>query len=286
MTILNADEHNADQIAYWNGPAGERWRTRQQEQDALLEPVAHLLLERAIPAPGEAVIDVGCGCGFTTIELARRVRPGGRVLGIDISEPMLARARERAPPGLPVDFVAADATVHPFDPAAADLLFSRFGVMFFADPQISFARMRQGLRRGARVVFACWREPRRNPWLMLPFEEACRHVPRPAPPGRDEPGPFAFADEQRVRKILEGSGFGDTELEPVELALDIAGGRGLDAAVDNALSIGPASRALEGQPPALQRAAGQSIRAALAAHQVGNSVPLPGSIWIVTAKNP
>lgn len=283
MTLLTTDDRNADQVAYWNGPAGERWRARQQDQDTLLTPISDLLLLRAAPRAGERVLDVGCGCGFTTIELARRVVPGGRVLGVDVSGLMLERARERAPAKLPVEFIEADATAYGFEPAAADLLFSRFGVMFFAEPQKSFANMRRGLRRRARLAFACWREPKKNPWMMLALEEACRHVPRPPAVGPEEPGPFAFADERRVRGILDGAGFASINLEAVDVSLDIGIGRGLDAAVETVTGMGPASRALEGQPPDLQAAAAQSIRSALARYQVGNTVALPGAIWIVSA---
>jgi SAM-dependent methyltransferase len=286
MTLPATDDRNADQVAYWNGPGGERWRERQQDQDTLLAPVTDVLLQRAAPAADEVVIDVGCGCGATSLEMARRVMPGGRVLGIDISAPMLQRARERAPAGLPVEFIMADATTYPFEPGAADLLASRFGVMFFAQPQKSFANMRRGLRPGARLAFACWREPQRNPWLMLPLEETCRHVPRPPAAAPEEPGPFAFADERRVRGILQGAGFGEIRLESVELSLDIGIGRGLEAAVETALGIGPASRALDGQPPELRAAAAASIRAALQPYQVGSAVALPGAIWIVTATSP
>lgn len=286
MTLLAVDERNADQIAYWNGANGERWRARQQDQDTLLAPVMDLLLQAAAPAPGEGVIDVGCGCGTTSMELARRVMPRGRVLGIDISAPMLQWARERAPAGLPLELILADATAYGFEPGAADLLFSRFGVMFFAEPLKSFANMRRGLRRGARLTFACWREPKSNPWLMLPFEETCRHVPRPAAPAAGEPGPFAFADAQRVRDILDGAGLRDIRLQAVELSLDIALGRGLDAAVETVMGIGPTSRALEGQPPELRAAAAESIRAALGPYQAGGAVTLAGSIWVVSAANP
>jgi SAM-dependent methyltransferase len=285
MSLLAFDEHNADQVAYWNGPVGERWRARQENQDILLAPIANLLLQRAAPAAGEVVLDIGCGCGYTSMELARRVVPAGRVRGVDISAPMLERARERAAGDLPIDFIEADASAYAFEPGAADLLFSRFGVMFFAQPQHSFANMRRGLRRGGRLAFACWREPQRNPWLMLPLEAACRHVPRPPASGPEEPGPFAFADERRVRAILAGAGFSDVGLEACELALDIGLGRGLEAAVEAATAIGPTSRALEGQPEHLRTAAIDSVRAALARYQVGKSVALSGAIWIVTAAN-
>ena len=286
MTLVSADDRNADQAAYWNGPAGQRWVRRQAEQDALLAPVAELLLERAAPRAGEFVLDIGCGWGGTAIALARRVTPRGRVLGVDVSEQMLARARELAPPGLPIEFRLGDATVYPFEPGKADLLFSRFGVMFFADPARSFSNMRMGLRAGARVVFACWREPRENPWLMLSLEAAYRHVPRLPEVGPEDPGAFSFAAESRVRDILDRAGFVGVQLEPVGLTLDVAIGGGLSAAVATAVGIGPASRALDGQPEALQAAAIQSIRAALGRHLAGNRVPLAGAIWIVTATNP
>ena len=286
MTLASADSRNADQIAYWNGPAGQRWVRRQEEQDALLAPVAGILLERAAARVGESVLDIGCGWGGTAVALAKRVAPGGRVLGVDVSELMLARARELAPQGLPVEFVLGDATVYPFEPGKADLLFSRFGVMFFADPARSFVNMRGALRRGARVAFACWREPRANPWLMLPLQAAYRHVPRLPETGPEDPGAFSFAAESRVRDILGRAGFGAVQLEPVALTLDIAIDGGLEAAVATASGIGPTSRALEGQPEALQAAALQSIRAALESYQVGNRVALPGAIWIVTATNP
>ena len=283
MPPASDDHRNADQIAYWNGPAGQRWVRRQEEQDALLAPVAEVLLERAAPRAGEVVLDIGCGWGGVAIALARRVAPGGRVLGVDVSELMLARARELAPPGLPIEFVLGDATVYPFEPGKADLLVSRFGVMFFADPVRSFANMRNALRRGARVAFACWREPRENPWLMLPLQEAYRHVPRLPETGPEDPGAFSFAAESRVRDVLERAGFASVQLEPVGLTLDIAVAGGLDAAVATATGIGPTSRALEGQPEASQAAAIQSIRAALQRHLTGNRVPLAGAIWIVTA---
>jgi ubiquinone/menaquinone biosynthesis C-methylase UbiE len=283
---LPADQRNDEEIAYWNGPAGQRWLKRQPSQDALLAPIGKLLLDRAGPSAGEVALDIGCGCGTTTFTLARRVAPTGHVLGIDVSAPMLERARQLAPKGLPVEFVLADATVHPFEPDGAHLLCSRFGVMFFADPARSFANMRRGLRAGARVAFSCWRQPRENPWVMLPLHEAYRHVPRLPEVGPEDPGPFSFANEHRVRAILERAGFAAVRLEAIDLRLDLANGSGLDAAVDTALGIGPASRALDGQPPELQRAAAESIRSALARHQEGDSVLLPAAVWIVTAVNP
>jgi SAM-dependent methyltransferase len=284
MDRAQSHEENADQVAYWNGPAGQRWADRQAAQDVLLKPVADLVVDRAGLTPGERVIDVGCGSGATAIAFARKVAPSGHVLGVDVSGPMLEWARQAAPKDLPIEFVQADATVYPFEPGSFDVLASRFGVMFFADPVLSFANMRKALRPSGRLAFACWREPRENPFFMAPLSAAYKHVPKLPQQGPDDPGPFAFASEERVRRILADSGFTGVELEACPLLLDAAIGRGLDGAVQGALEIGPVSRALEGQPEQARAAVAASIREALTPFARGDAVLLPASVWIVTAQ--
>ena len=284
MPIELAHPGNADQIAYWNGPGGRRWIPRQDMQDAVFTPITEALFARAGLMPGERAIDVGCGCGATTLEIARRVGPAGGAIGVDVSAPMLERARERALPG--AEFLLADAMTHPFASGAADLVLSRFGVMFFADPALAFANLRNGLKPGGRLVFACWREPKLNAWQMVPLKAACRHVPRLPVTGPEDPGPFAFADPARVQRILAAAGFAEIVLTPVDLDLDLAAGEGFEAGLTTAQEIGAASRALEGQPEALRAAAAEEIRAALAPYQRGQSLPLGAAIWIVEAINP
>ncbi len=196
---------------------------------------------------------------------------------------MLARARERAAKSLPARFVLADATVYDFEPEWADLAVSRFGVMFFADPARSFANLRKGIKPSARLVFACWREAKQNPWMMIPLREAKKHAPPLPETNSDDPGPFAFADEARVRRVLSAAGFADIVVTPQDLDLDIAIGRGLEAGVAGALGIGPTSRILDGQPEAIRAAAAADIRKALADRAQGDSVPLGAAIWMVTA---
>jgi SAM-dependent methyltransferase len=284
MELPSGHEQNADQIAYWNGPSGQRWADRHAAQENLLGPIADILIASAGPKSGERVLDVGCGSGATTVAFARAVAPNGFALGLDVSEPMLSQARAMAPKDLPLDFVLADATVHPFEPAGFDLLTSRFGVMFFADPVASFTNLRRALKPTGRLAFACWREPRENPWMMVPLTAVYKHVPKMPPVGPEEPGPFAFASEERVMRILQGAGFASLAMQPHNVAMDIAIGGGLDAAVDGSLQIGPASRALQGHPPETSAAAKASIREALTPFVKGQSVALPGAIWIVTAK--
>jgi SAM-dependent methyltransferase len=284
MQQPSGHEQNADQIGYWNGPSGQRWADRHAAQESLLGPIADVLIARARPKPGERVLDVGCGSGATTFAFAKAVAPDGSALGLDVSEPMLSQARAFAPKGLPLDFVLADATVHPFEPASFDLLASRFGVMFFADPIASFTNLRRALKSSGRLAFACWRQPKENPWMMAPLMVVYKHVPKMPPVGPDEPGPFAFSSEERVTRILKGAGFVDVAMEPHNLAMDVAIGGGLDAAVEGSLQIGPASRALQGHPPETYAAAKASIREMLAPFLKGQSVALQGAIWIVTAK--
>ena len=277
-------ESHRDQIAYWNGTGGMHWVEEQARTDVVLAPVLEALLARAGVAPGEAVLDIGCGCGASTAELAMRVGPAGRVLGLDVSEPMLARARERSRGLANVEYLCRDAAAHEFPAPFADLMVSRFGVMFFGDPLSAFANLRRALKPTGRIVFACWRPIDENPWMRVPLQAAYAHVPRLPPAAPEDPGPFSFADPERVSRILTAAGFTAPRLTPVDLTVDIAAGRGLEDAVHQALSIGATSRALQDQPASLRALVAGAIRAALAPHVSGSSVPLGAAIWLVECR--
>jgi SAM-dependent methyltransferase len=286
---MSVDVHpeNADQHAYWNGQAGSHWTDRQEVQDRVLGPITELLFQAADIQSGQRVIDVGCGCGDTTLEAAEKAGPAGAALGVDISRAMLGRARERAAgSGLKADFQLVDATVHDFGAIGADWLISRFGVMFFADPARTFSNLRRGLKPDGRVAFVCWREPKKNPWMLLPFNAMRGRVPPPPERGPEDPGPFSFADPQRIRRILEAAGFVDVGIEARSLDLDTAVGQGIEMALRTALEIGPVARALDGQPEDIYSAAEGDIRRALQPYIRGESVELGASVWIVTARNP
>jgi len=276
----------AREIAYWNGIGGQSWVSRQAIWDVVLAPVADAVIQAAAPQSGETVIDVGCGCGATTILLADRVGQGGRVLGLDVSAPMLALAKTRISPKQPIEFVLADASHHDLHTLRADLLFSRFGVMFFADPTAAFTNLRAGLRQGGRLAFSCFRPASENPWMMVPLKAAYQHVPPLPKPAPDDPGPFSFSDPARVEDILAKAGFAEIALTPFDLDFDLAAGQGLDAAVASVLEIGATSRAVQGQPSEIRDAVAASVSEVLAGYQKGDSVLLPAATWLVTARNP
>ena len=277
---------NAEQIAEWNGTTGETWAQRQREIDAIIAPFGEEALRVAAPRAGEHVIDVGCGCGDTSLALARLVGEKGAVLGVDVSRPMLevARALGAQAAQRNLAFREADASVSDL-PADTNLLFSRFGVMFFSRPTPAFRHMRESVRSGGRCVFVCWRPPRDNPWTMAPLS-AARTAMGVTPPAPDPnaPGPFAFADDARLRGILEDAGFGPVDIQRFDAPLTL-GASPRDAA-ERALSFGPASRFLrevgnEHRPTLLD-----GIERALAPLAAPDGhVILAGSTWIVSAMN-
>jgi len=280
--VKTANELHRDQVAYWNGVGGGHWVDEQATTDRMLQPVLDALLAKAAAKPGETVLDIGCGNGLSSIELAKQVAPNGRVVGLDVSGPMVAVARKRAAGIKNLEFIAADAVTHPLTPFA-DLLISRFGVMFFGDPVAAFSNLRKAMKPTGRLVFACWRKFDENPWMQIPLRAAYAHVPRLPQVGPEEPGPFSFADKERVTRILTGAGFKTPRFTPVDLSFDIGGGAGLEGAVHQATKIGATSRALQDQPEATVAAALEAIRAALSPHVKGSAVVLPGAIWLVEA---
>lgn len=277
---------NEDQVAYWNSSAGQKWLAAQEHTDAMLEPVSRALLKAAAPAPCEVVVDIGCGCGATTVELANATGPKGRVLAIDVSEPMLGRARERLASHPQVELILADAAAYPFQPFA-DLAISRFGVMFFADPTAAFANIRHALKPGSRLVLACWRKLEENAWMQVPLHAAYNAgVPRMERPGAEEPGPFSFADPDRVTRILSGAGFVPPRFSKLDLELDVSAGGGLQAALQQSLTIGATSRALQDQPDDLRQTAAEAVRDALRPYSRGDTVSMPAAIWLVETTRP
>lgn len=251
--------------------------------DRQLDPLGRLAIAALAPKPGERILDVGCGSGQTSMQLAKAVAPGGRVLAIDISAPLLDVARRRAADVPEITFANGDAQVFPFEPSSFDALYSRFGVMFFSDPAAAFANLRRALAPAGRLAFVCWRPASENPVFTLPMAAALPHLPRPPEPSDPEaPGPFAFSRQERVREILDASGFVEVAITRHDLPI---GGNALDAAVSLAFRMGPLGRILIADPTLRERVAAP-VRAALAAHDGPDGVTLDARVWIVTARAP
>ena len=274
---------NADEIARWNETSGGTWAELSDLLDRQLADVGRRAMDALDPRPGERLIDVGCGCGRTTLELAGRVGPTGHVLGLDISQPMLAVARSRAAAtGVKqVELLEADAQIQALPEGAFAGIFSRFGVMFFEDPPAAFRNLRRALVHGGRLAFVCWRTPAENPVMTRPLDAAAHLFPPlpPAVPGA--PGPFAFADAGRVRNVLEKAGFSDIAITPHDSEM---GGNSLDDALTLGLRVGPVPGLLRSHPDVLPQVR-ESIRGALAGHVRDGAVWQTSAVWIVTAKS-
>jgi SAM-dependent methyltransferase len=274
---------NAAQIEYWNTTAGETWAQFQEPLDRQIEPLGLAAMDVLGPGEGEHIIDIGCGCGQTSLALAARVRPTGSVVGIDISEPMLGVAlrRPRSAPDLQVAFRKLDAQTGDLGHGRFDAAFSRFGVMFFSDPAAAFANIRASLKPGGRLAFVCWRPLDENPWMQAPLQAALPFLPPVAPPDPTAPGPFAFADPSRVRSILADAGFGSVTINPFDAGI---GGGDVEQTSKLALGVGPLGRALREHPELTDNIA-VAVRNLLSKYVTPSGVLMPAAVWIVLARN-
>ncbi len=276
---------NSEQIDIWNGDIGQRWTEEQALLDAMLAPLGLAGQDRAGIAPGERVLDIGCGCGDTSLTIADRVGPDGQVTGIDISDPMLARAQARAQGRNNISFRKADATTHDFEAGSADLIFSRFGVMFFDDPVAAFSNMRRALTPQGRLCNVVWRPVRENPWVLKSLMVAAEHIQMPEPAGPEDPGPFSFGDAARVERILSTAGFTEIGLEPHDAKITIGKGMGLEDAVGFLLGIGPLRLMLAEEDAATQTRVRDAVTEAVKPDFGEQGLQMDAATWIVTARN-
>ena len=235
------------------------------------------------PEKGEHIIDIGCGCGQTSLDLGSRVGAAGSVVGVDISKPMLevARRRPRSAPNLRLTFELFDAQSDDLGHGRFDAAFSRFGVMFFSDPVAAFTNIRESLKPSGRLVFVCWRPLSQNPWMREPLDAALPLLPPIAPFDPIAPGPFAFADAGRVQSILAEAGFGSVKISPFDAAI---GGANLEQTLQLALNVGPLGAALRENPERAETVA-DAVRDLLSKYATPNGVLMPAAVWIVSAHN-
>jgi SAM-dependent methyltransferase len=272
------------EVDRWNGDYGRQWADNADQHDAFLAPVADALLAAAVPAAGEIVVDIGCGCGATTLLAAAQVGEAGAAVGVDVSEAMLEVARQRAElagPGAPT-FIHADVETYSFERGAADLVISRFGTMSFPDPARAFGNIAITLKPSGRLCIATWQPLMSNEWLLVPGAALLEHTgPLATPEG---PGPFAQSDPDVITSTLAAAGFVDLMIEGVQLQLDC--GPTADAALEFFAQSGSGRRVLGSIPAGPQREAARAdVRNAFAERCDPNGgVRLGGAIWLVTAQ--
>jgi len=282
MSETEAAPSNGAQMEYWNTTAGRTWAGHQAQLDRQLDVLGREAMRVLAPAAGERILDIGCGCGETTLQLAARVGPSGRVVGADISEPMLvvARGRPAAEGVARPEFRNLDAQTADLGHAAFDAAFSRFGVMFFADPTAAFANIRAALKPGGRLAFVCWQAFQDNPWMHGPMAAAAPLLPPMPPTDPIAPGPFAFADHGRTRGILADAGFAEIAIDPFETNI---GGSSVEDTVNLTLRVGPLGRVLREMPDMTDAVVG-AVRAAIQSYETPDGVLMPAAVWIVRAK--
>ncbi len=278
---------NAAQRRYWNTVAGPRWAAAPGFRERRNQESTALLLARLGITGGENVLEIGCGTGALTVPLAAAVGDHGRLVAVDISEPMLGVARQRVEErGLHnVKLLLGDAQVFEFESAGFDLATSRMGVMFFANPTAAFRNIAGALKPGGRLTFACWGPLTENRHWLISYDIALRHLGPPTPQPANAPSPLAFADPDYIRVLLAGAGFAEVTVERAHPTI-IGGGPEEEA--QQAMMMGPTARLIEEKTPAeLMRATiAREIEAAFAAEASSGPIRLPSTIFVVAARRP
>ena len=285
---IKAEGPNFDEIEYWNGPQGQNWVDANRLTDLTYGPFGDAAIDRAELTSGENILDIGCGCGATTLKLAKAVAPGGTITALDVSTLMLAIARDRTKSAaVPVKIINADAETCELAPASFDVMFSQFGLMFFANPKTAFTNFHTALKPGGRIAFVCWRDPERNPWLVTPFQAVRHFMPEMDMPNPEAPAsPFSFASREKVETILGDAGFVDVQLESFETTARMGEGS-LESCVDYiAAFVGPVAAVMRGAGETNASAVISILRTSLAPYHTGNAIELAASAWIVSAKRP
>ncbi len=273
---------NAAQIAYWNGPIGQAWAKYQEKRDRDHAGITGPLMEWARVKPDETVLDIGCGSGTTTLMLAERVRPGGKVVGIDLSGPMLEVARRRADAvHSHAQFVQADVAEYGFEKHVFDLGFSQLGVMFFADPVAAFLNIRRALKKRARIAFACWRSPAEHLWASIPENAAKPFLPAAPAAEPNAPGRFSLRLPDRIKQVLGGAGFYAIEIEKLD-ARTFAGATPEEAAW-SVIDSGPLQRNLANADDATRQRVREAVTERLSAEMGPDGIYLTSAAWLVRA---
>jgi SAM-dependent methyltransferase len=280
--MTQAHQVNQEMREYWTGEGVHDWQQSGDRWETLWAPFGQAMLDAAAIRPGERVLDVGCGAGTTTIAAAEQVAPDGAVVGLDISGPMLAQARQRASGRDTITWLEADAQVYPFEPDSYDVIISRFAVMLFDDPAAGFANLHRALRPGGRLAFVCWQEPAKTEWIAVAVGAAMPLVGRPPDlGGPGAPGPFALADAQRTRNLVAAGGFRDVTMDGITRLQCL--GADLDEAVGFVLALPESRELFAAASEDIRAAARTALREAFTPYAGPSGVVTDGSAWLVTA---
>ncbi len=272
-----------EQATLWNGPAGRAWVEAQALLDRMFKPFEDLLVEAVSVGVGDQVLDVGCGTGSTTLAITRLLGTKGRCIGIDISDPMIAAARARAErESTLASFIRANAQSYAFEPASFDMIISRFGVMFFNDAVQAFANLRRAARQAAKLRFVAWRSATENPFMTAAERAAAPLLPNLPARHPDAPGQFAFADQCRIYRILEESGWTEIDIRPIDVACTLPE----KALVHYLTQLGPVGRLLQEADDRTRTQVIETVRAAFDPYVHGTEVRFTAACWMVSARAP
>ena len=276
---------NAAQAEYWDGVTAG-WLAAERHFDLVATVFGDLAMDRLALSPGQRVLDIGCGSGATTLEIARHLGRNGSAMGVDIAPGMIESARTRVDdPDLSVTFAVADAQTDDLD-GSFDRVFSRFGVMFFADPVVAFGNIGTAVAPGGRLAFVCWQDLVRNEWMFVPGAAAIGVTGEfPPMPGPGEPGPFSMTDPVAVTTMLTAAGWQDVVVEPVEHTIDLPEDE-VASIVAMARSIGPVRMALQTADDETSAAIIEAVVAALRDMVVDGRLRLHAAVNLVTATWP
>ena len=278
------DDKNIKQKQFWSGAGGDVWVDKQREMDIMLNPLGRKAIEQLVLEEHTKILDIGCGCGATTIEIAKMI-PKGHVTGLDISIPMLDRAEKFASEMSlsNIDFQVKDVQTEEINSNNYDIAFSRFGVMFFEDPYEAFKNINQSIKENGRLVFVCWQHPSLNPWQSLSLQVIKEYLDLPSPPPKS-PGPFAFEDKDYIEDILKGTDFKDVSIADNQEDIVMFSGKSIREACEDYLTINPVvTEMLKNSGNELKEEILEALIAKFSSFHNNDGLLFPSATWIVSA---
>ena len=279
------EDKNIKQRQFWSGAGGDVWVNKQREMDIMLNPLGDRVIERLDLKSDAKIIDIGCGCGATTLEIAKKITQG-EILGVDISEPMLDKATETAKEMSlsNISFEVKDVQVDVMPLNYFDIAFSRFGVMFFEDPFEAFKNIHSSLKEDGLLSFVCWQNASLNPWQSLSIQVIKEFLDLPAPAPKS-PGPFAFEDKTYLEEILRESGFKGLETLDNQEDIVMFSGKSIREACEDYLTINPVvTEMLKNSKPELTEEILEALVIKFSNFHQNDGLLFPSATWIVTAK--